>query len=177
MRTTNGQLIRLDQLSGTGPAGPQGEQGETGPQGATGAQGAQGAQGATGPQGAQGATGATGQDGADIDTSLYYNRQQVDFLLLMNTPSIGTYPGQGIRVWDDQQDLMRNLVGQNGIAVTLHGDGDRVIIDGSGTGGIDPAYMTLANDEITMHKNVVAERSEQRLWRLVQVAASCALER
>ena len=29
---TNGQLIRLDQLSGsTGPAGPQGEQGETGP--------------------------------------------------------------------------------------------------------------------------------------------------
>ena len=42
---TNGQLIRLDQLRGTGPAGPQGEQGETGPQGASGAQGAQGAQG------------------------------------------------------------------------------------------------------------------------------------
>ena len=55
-----------------------------------------------------------------------------------------------------QQGLMRNLVGQQGVSVSLHGDGDRVIIDGSGTGGIDPAYMTLANDEITMHKDVVA---------------------
>ena len=75
---------------------------------------------------------------------------------MMNTPSIGTYPGQGIRDWDDQQDLMRNLVSQNGVSVSLHSDGDRIIIDGSGTGGIDPAYMTLANDEITMHKDVMA---------------------
>ena len=93
---SNGQLIRLDQLCGTGPAGPQGEQGDTGPQGATGAQGAQGAQGATGatgaqgatgPAGAQGATGPAGEDGADgiVDTSNFYNKQeaynktQVDF--------------------------------------------------------------------------------------------------
>ena len=75
---------------------------------------------------------------------------------MMNTPSIGIYPGAGVNVWDNQQDLMRNLVGQNGISVSLHSDGDRVIIDGSGTGGIDPAYMTLANDEITMHKDVMA---------------------
>ena len=83
---THGQLIRLDQLSGSGPAGPQGEQGETGPQGATGAQGAQGAtgpagaQGATGPAGAQGATGPAGEDGADgiVDTSDFYNKQEVD---------------------------------------------------------------------------------------------------
>ena len=74
----------------------------------------------------------------------------------MITPSIGVYPGAGIRVCDDQQDLMSNIVGQNGISVSLHGDGDRIIIDGSGTGGIDPAYMTLANDEITMHKDVMA---------------------
>ena len=51
---------------------------------------------------------------------------------------------------------MRKLVGQNGVSVSLHGDGDRVIIDGSGTGGIDPAYMTVANDENTMHKDVMA---------------------
>ena len=84
---TNGQLIRLDQLSGTGPAGPQGEQGETGPQGATGAQGAQGAQGATGATGAQGATGPAGEDGADgtVDTSNFYNKTQV-FLLMMHLP-------------------------------------------------------------------------------------------
>ena len=31
-----------------------------------------------------------------------------------------------------------------------------VIIDGSGRGGIDPAYTTLANDDITMHKDVMA---------------------
>ena len=95
---------------------------------------------------------------------------------MMNTPSIGTYPGQGIRVWDDQTDLMRNLVGQNGISVSLHSDGDRIIIDGSGTGGIDPAFMTLASDNITKHRDVMAGRSEQRLWRLVQAVASCALD-
>ena len=53
-----------------------------------------------------------------------------------------------------------------------------------------PFYMTLANDDITMHKDemalganevefhkdVVAGRSEQRLWRLVQVVASCVVE-
>ena len=159
---THGQLIRLDQLSGTGPAGPQGEQGETGPQGATGAQGAQGAQGATGatgaqgatgPAGAQGATGPAGEDGADgtVDTSNFYNKTQVDFLLMMNTPSIGIYPGAGVNVWDNQQDLMRNLVGLNGISVSLHGDGDRIIIDGSGISGLDPNYMLLANNLVTLN--------------------------
>ena len=154
---TNGQLIRLDQLSGSGPAGPQGPAGATGPQGAQGAQGAtgaQGAQGATGAQGPAGATGPAGEDGADgaVDTSILHNKQQVDVLLMMNTPSIGIYPGAGVNVWDNQQDRMRKLVGQHGVSVRLHGDGDRVIIDGSKTGGIDPAYMTLANGEITMHK-------------------------
>ena len=150
---SNGQLIRLDQLSGTGPAGPQGEQGETGPQGATGAtgaQGAQGAQGATGAQGPQGAQGAHGPQGATgaqgpqgpvgadgedgtVDTSNFYNKTQVDFLMMMHTPSIGIYPGAGISPWDYAQDLMRGLVGQNGISVSLHADGDRIIIDGPGT--------------------------------------------
>ena len=78
---TNGQLIRLDQLSGSGPQGEQGPAGATGPQGAQGAQGPQGAQGATGPAGAQGATGPTGEDGADgtVDTSNFYNKAQVVF--------------------------------------------------------------------------------------------------
>ena len=58
---THGQLIRLDQLSGTGPQGEQGEQGETGPAGATGA------------QGPQGATGAGGEDGT-VDTSTFYKK-------------------------------------------------------------------------------------------------------
>ena len=88
---SNGQLIRLEDLASTpGPPGPQGEQGI---------------------QGVPGPAGENGEDGT-VDTTNYYNKQQVDFLLATNTPSIGTYPGQGIRVWDDAQDLMRNLVGQ-----------------------------------------------------------------
>ena len=128
---SNGQLIRLEDLASTpGPVGP------------------------AGPAGPAGPVGPAGEDGADgtIDTTSYFNKQQVDFLLATNTPTIGTYPGEGIRVWDDQQDLMRNLVGQNGVSVSLHADQDRTIIDGSGTGGIDPAYMTLANDKVTVHK-------------------------
>ena len=71
---SNGQLIRLEDLSSTpGPAGPQGEQG---------------------PTGAQGPAGEDGADGT-VDVSNFYNKAQVDFLLMMNTPSIGTYPGQG----------------------------------------------------------------------------------
>ena len=74
---------------------------------------------------------------------------------MMNTPSIGTYPGQGIRVWDDQQDLMRNLVGQNGVPVSLHADSGRIIIDGSGITGLDPNYIVLANNLVTLNKNLV----------------------
>ena len=130
---SNGQLIRLEDLASTpGPVGPAGPAGPVGP---------------------------AGEDGADgtVDTTNYYNKAQVDFLLATNTPTIGTYPGEGIRVWDDQQDLMRNLVGQNGVSVSLHADQGRIIIDGSGSGGIDPAYMTLANDKVTVHKTMDAQ--------------------
>ena len=129
---SNGQLIRLEDLASTpGPVGPAGPAGPVGP---------------------------AGEDGADgtVDTTNYYNKAQVDFLLATNTPTIGTYPGEGIRVWADQQDLMRNLVGQNGVSVSLHADQDRIIIDGSGTGGIDPVYKTLANDKVTVHKTMEA---------------------
>ena len=131
---SNGQLIRLEDLSSTpGPAGPQGEQG---------------------PAGAQGPAGEDGADGT-VDVSNFYNKAQVDFLLMMNTPSIGTYPGAGITPWDDVQDLMRGLVGQNGVSVSLHADGDRIIIDGSGITGLDPNYIVLANNLVTLSKNLV----------------------
>ena len=75
---TNGQLIRLEDLASTpGPPGLQGEKGD------------------------QGIQGEPGQDGADgtVDATMFYNKARV-VLLLVNTPSIGTYPGEGIRVWD-----------------------------------------------------------------------------
>ena len=129
---TNGQLIRLEELATTpGPPGTQGEQGI---------------------QGIQSPAGEDGQDGT-VDTTNYFNKAQAEVLLATNTPSIGTYPGEGIRVWDYQQDLMRNVVGQNGISVSLHADADRIIIDGSGSGGIDPDYITLPNDEVEHHKH------------------------
>ena len=75
---------------------------------------------------------------------------------MMNTPPIGIYPGAGVNVWDNQQDLMRNLIGQDGISVSLHGDGDRIIIDGSGISGLDYNYIVLANDLVTLSEDLVA---------------------
>ena len=66
---SNGQLIRLEDLASTpGPVGP------------------------VGPAGPAGPIGPAGEDGADgtVDTTNYYNKAQVYFLLLTNTPSIGT---------------------------------------------------------------------------------------
>ena len=82
--SSNGQLLRLEDLAGSGPVGPPGLAGPTGP------------------------AGPAGQDGEDgtVDTSNFENKQHFDFLRLANTPSIGTYPGQGISVWDNQEDLM-----------------------------------------------------------------------
>ena len=131
---SNGQLIRLEDLASTpGPVGP------------------------VGPAGPAGPIGPAGEDGADgtVDTTNYYNKAQVDFLLLMTTPSIGTYPGAGINPWDDAQDLMRGLVGQNGVSVSLHADGDRIIIDGSGISGLDPNYIVLAHNLVTLNQNLV----------------------
>ena len=125
----NGQPIRLeDRASTPRPRGEQGEQGE------------------------QGVPGPTGT----VDTTNYYNKAQVDFLLLINTPSIGVYPGQGINPWDNGQDLMRNLVGQNGISVSLHGDGDRIIIDGSGITGLDPNNLVTLNNNLVVNGGMIA---------------------
>ena len=37
----------------------------------------------------------------------------------------------------------------------MHGDGDRIIIDGSGISGLDPSYIVLANNLVTLNKNLV----------------------
>ena len=68
---SNGQLIRLEDLAST-PGPP-------------------------GPQGIQGIQGEPGEDG-QVDTTIFYNKAQVDVLLATNTPSVDTYPGDGIRV-------------------------------------------------------------------------------
>ena len=94
---TNGQLIRLDQLSTTGPAGPQGPIGATG---------------ATGPAGPAGEDGADGQDGTSINVSNYYNKQQVNFVFATTPPTIYSALTPGAKVWDDTTNLTRAIKGQ-----------------------------------------------------------------
>ena len=94
---TNGQLIRLEELSGSLPAGPQGE---TGPQGATGPQGPQGATGAIGATGATGPAGPQGEAGEDADTTQFYTKPQIDFMFATTPPSILSHTTPGAQVWD-----------------------------------------------------------------------------
>ena len=157
------QFIRLDQLSGSGPAGPQGEQGPQGIQGVAGAIGAigpQGPSGATGATGPAGPAGEDGQDGTSIDVSNYYNKQQVIFLFATTPPSILSHTTPGAQVWDDTNNLMRTIKGQHGIQMFIHMNptdpldqqNNTLVISGAdlqGGSGLDPDYITLQNDQIT----------------------------
>ena len=78
----NGTLVRLDELSGSGP------QGEPGPQGPAGATGPQGPTGATGAQGPTGATGPQGPAGEDADMTQFYTKPQIEFMFATTSPGI-----------------------------------------------------------------------------------------
>ena len=77
VRTPDG-LVRLDELSGSGPAGPPGEQG---PPGETGT----------------------------VDTSLYYNKLQVDFAIISSKPSASL--SDGAQTFDSSSNIIRNILG------------------------------------------------------------------
>ena len=70
VRTSASGLVKLEDLSGSGPAGPQGQTGQAGPQGPAGPQGATGPQGIQGIQGEQG-QGEAGEDRNSNDIGLY----------------------------------------------------------------------------------------------------------
>ena len=132
VRTTTG-LVRLDELSGSGPQGPQGPPGE---------------QGAKGDQG----------DPGTIDNSLYYNKTQVDFALLVNRPTSNL--STGAKVYDSTTNTIRNIVGQNGLQAFIYMDptdpeneqNNALVIDGSGVsgGGIDPNVATFGGSAISL---------------------------
>ena len=156
VRTDNG-LIRLDELSGSGP------QGEPGPAGPQGVQGPAGPAGATGPAGAAGPQGPAGQDGQDADTSQFYTKPQIDFMFATTPPSILSHTTPGAKVWDNSNNLMRTIQGQDGIQTFIYMNptdasdpqNNTLMISGAdlqGGSGLDPNYITLANDEITHHK-------------------------
>ena len=75
VRTPNG-LVRLDELSGSGPQGPEG------------------------PQGPQGEPGV-------VDTTNFYNKGTVDFLLAANRPSNGL--SDGAQTYDSNMNIIRNI--------------------------------------------------------------------
>ena len=107
----NGALVRLDQLSGSGPPGPQG---------ATGPQGVQGPTGATGAQGPAGATGPQGPAGEDADTTQFYTKPQIDFMFATTPPSVLSHTTPGAQVWDNGNNLMRTIKGQDGIQTFIY---------------------------------------------------------
>ena len=127
----NGTLVRLDELPGSGPQGPQGE---------------------TGPQGPQGAA------GEDADTTQFYTKLQTDFALLANRPSASI--SDGVVTYDASTHTIRNVLGTGGIVTHIFQNptdpsdsrNGALVVNGdnvSGGGGLDPNYITLANDQIT----------------------------
>ena len=153
VRTPNG-LVRLDQLSGSGPqgpagpAGPAGEDGDAGPQGPT---------GPVGPQGETGATGPQGPAGEDADTTQFYTKPQINFLFATTPPSILSHTTPGAQVWDNDNNLMRTIKGQDGIQTFIYMNptdasdpqNNTLMISGADLQGFDTDYITLQNDQIT----------------------------
>ena len=124
VRTPSG-LVRLDQLSGSGPQGPQG------------------------PPGEKGDTGDTGT----VDSSNYYNKMQVDFAIISSKPSAGL--SDGAQTYDASSNVIRNILGTGGIVTHIFmnpqdpedsRNGALVVnADNVSGGGIDPSIATFQN--------------------------------
>ena len=77
------------------------------------------------------------------------------------TSNIQTYSNAGAQIWDSTNKLMRNIVGTGGISASVYYNFDdpddplnqQIVINGSGISGLDPNYITLANDVTTHHKD------------------------
>ena len=106
----SGTLVRMDELSGACPKGDKGDQGIQGEQGIQGIQGEQGEQGVQGEQG----------DPGVVDTSNYYSKPQIDFMFATTPPSILSHTTPGAQVWDNGNNLMRTIKGQDGIQTFIN---------------------------------------------------------
>ena len=76
-------------------------------------------------------------------------------------PSILSHTTPGAQVWDNTNNLMRTIKGQDGIQTFIYMNptdpedpqNDTLMISGADLqGGLDPNYITLANDQIEHHK-------------------------
>ena len=89
VRTPSG-IVRLDELSGSGPQGPQGDKGDKGDQG----------------------------DAGTVDSSLFYTKLQTDFALAANRPSAGL--SDGVQTYDSTSNVIRNILGTRGIVTHIY---------------------------------------------------------
>ena len=102
--------MRLDELPSSPPPGYPDPHG---PAGATPAAVATGPAGAAGAQGPQGETG-------EVDTSNFYTKPQIDFMFATTPPSILSHTTPGAQVWDNGNNLMRTIKGQDGIQTFIY---------------------------------------------------------
>mgnify|MGYP006956483864 CR=1 FL=1 len=132
VRTDSGTLVRLSELSGSGPEGPAGP---------------------PGPKGDQGDPGV-------VDTSNYYTIAQTNFALAANRPSASL--SDGVKVYDSNTNVIRNILGTGGITVHMfqsHIDPEdsrngSLVVNGDNVGGgssIDPNVATF-NDDTTLRQ-------------------------
>ena len=113
VRTDSGTLVRLDELSGSGPQGPQWPPGEQGDQG----------------------------DPGTVDTSICETRHQTDVAILASRPVSNL--SIGANVLDYATHTIRNIVGQNGLQAFIymdptdpeHPQNNALMIDGIGISG------------------------------------------
>ena len=97
VRTDSG-LVRLSELSGSGPQGEQGVQGEQWPPGDKGDQG----------------------DPGVVNLDNVYTRAQVELALMANKPTSDM--STGAKVYDSTTNTIRNIVGQNGLPAFIYMD-------------------------------------------------------
>ena len=131
VRTDSG-LVRLSELSGSGPEGPAGP---------------------PGPKGDQGDPGV-------VDTSNYYTIAQTDVALATNRPSASL--SDGARTYDSNTNVIRNILGTGGIVTHIFMNptdpedsrNGSLVVNGDNVGGgssIDPNVATF-NDDTTLRQ-------------------------
>ena len=130
VRTDSG-LVRLSELSGSGPQGEQGVQGEQGPPGEKG-------------------------DDSTVDTSNYYTIMHTNCALAANRPSASL--SDGARTYDSNTNVIRNILGTGGIVTHIFMNptdpedsrNGALAVNGDNVGGGSSIYPNVATFEYNM---------------------------
>ena len=61
-----------------------------------------------------------GPAGEDADTTQFYTKPQIDFMFATTPPSILSHTTPGAQVWDNTNNLMRTIKGQDGIQTFIY---------------------------------------------------------